>query len=95
MLFNFLAKYTYTNGDCLEYGGPLQDSKDFDTLEFTATQCLLDPKCRAFKYIFGASYNYLCHTFIPRPNGSNWEPYQGVSTTFLLDSGMQKLNQCK
>ena len=53
MLFNFLAKYTYTNGDCLEYGGPLQDSKDFDTLAFTATQCLLDPKCRAFKYIFG------------------------------------------
>ena len=86
----FIAKYTYTTGDCEKYGDYIRiDSNGaFDDFFYSiAKRCLLDPKCRAFKYIFEIKAYALCNTYTPRPSDSIWEDYQEFSITFLLDSG--------
>ena len=88
-----LAKYTYTTSDCFEYGDKMKMENliyNFDPVFYTtANRCLLDQKCRGFKYSFDGHYA-LCHTIIPRPNDSTWEPYQQFYITFSLDSGLSK-----
>lgn len=91
----FIAKYTYTTGDCIEYGDYMKKDSyiAFDDFFYSvAKHCLLDPKCRAFKYLLEIGACVLCNTYTPRPSDSIWEDYQEVSIIFLLDSG--KESQC-
>ena len=95
----FVAKYTYTTGDCAEYDEePIKKRNIDDPDEFfysVAKRCLLDSKCRAFKFIFFRGHYSLCHTYIPRPSNSTWEGYQDKSITFLLDLGEDINESCK
>ena len=94
----FVAKYTYTTGDCVEYDEEYirKGNVPSDELFFysVAKRCLLDSKCRAFKFIFFRGHYSLCHTYIPRPSNSTWEGYQDDSITFLLDLGEDINKSC-
>ena len=88
--FAFLAKYTYTTGNCVEYGGYIRKDSDVASDDFfysIAQRCLFDSRCRAFKFIFELGDYILCNKYIPRPSDSIWEAHQEVSIIFLLDSG--------